>query len=552
MPDPIRNFFILLCLVVTSQCLAKNSTDTTLKSPINTRSRSLPTSTNRAQEIWDGVKSIRSDSVEKGVHQLTDGIKITFVSSKLNRISEYNGIEFVSLLNTLDEGKLSVDEKKLGLEIFKMIFQQKTTPDVKNIDPLLKAVPNTYFVQRFKLLLHHNDEKYIRSLLSDLLRDHPENLSFNILQAETDFEKEKYSEAIKYCDKAIALFPSYSYAYMMKGRCEGRTSKYDQEIQDETAALSYYPKYVEALYYRAAAYEDEDKYRDAANDYNAINVISPGYGYTDYDLGRCYKFLNQLDSTLYFANRYIQEAPEDEDGYDLKGDAYYRKDEYNTAVDWYNQAIKLAPNRAVFYEDRGDAYFYLNKIDTAMIDFQKEASLDKKNTYPLRRIGDCYYAKKDYTNSIIYHQKALKLDPTYKSAWMSLDYCYDALGKHELAIEMCKKVLAIDSTYDSALGDLGWEYYCTGHFDDCITYSYKCLKYNEKATYAMFNIALATLRKGDVDKARELYRHFLSLCKQNSYEITGGQLTDLRDLIKQNIETNEAVSIIEDIFGETP
>jgi tetratricopeptide (TPR) repeat protein len=148
--------------------------------------------------------------------------------------------------------------------------------------------------------------------------------------------------------------------------------------------------------------------------------------------------------------------------------------------------------------------------------------------------------------------KALKLDPTYKSAWMSLDYCYDALGKHELAIEMCKKVLAIDSTYDSALGDLGWEYYCTGHFDDCVTYSYKCLKYNQKATYAMFNIALATLRKGDVDKARELYRHFLSLCKQNNYEITGGQLTDLRDLIKQNIQTKEATSIIENIFGETP
>ncbi|MEO6851598.1 MAG: hypothetical protein ABI203_10300, partial [Mucilaginibacter sp.] len=135
---------------------------------------------------------------------------------------------------------------------------------------------------------------------------------------------------------------------------------------------------------------------------------------------------------------------------------------------------------------------------------------------------------------------------------MGLDYCYDALGKHEMAIEVCKKALAIDSTYDNALGDLGWEYYCTGHFDECITYSYKCLKYDEKATYAMFNIALATLRKGDADKAKELYGHFLSVCKQNNYEIGNGAVKDLRDLIKQSIQTKEAVSIIEDIFGETP
>ncbi|MEO6850756.1 MAG: tetratricopeptide repeat protein, partial [Mucilaginibacter sp.] len=393
--------------------MAKTGSDTTLKNSIIARSHPLISPVNPAMEVWEGLRSIRADSVDKGLHQLVEGAKITFVRSKLNLVSNYTPIEFFSLLKIMDEGKLSADEKKLGIEILKIFVQKKAETGAKNIDPLLNAGPNTYFTQRFKLLFHQYDEKYLRSLLPVLLKNHPENLSFNILQAAVDFDKEKYDEAMKYCDQAIAIFPSYAYAYMLKGRCEGRINKYDLEIQDETTALSYYPKYVDALYYRGGGYEDKEKYREAVNDYNLINVLWPGYEYTDYDLGRSYKNLNQLDSTLYFANRYIRQAPEDEDGYELKGDAYYKRDDNAAAVDCYSQAIKLAPGRSIFYEDRGDAYYYLNKIDTALLDFQKDALLDKKNSYPLKRIGDCYYAKKDYANSIIYHKKALKLDPAY-------------------------------------------------------------------------------------------------------------------------------------------
>jgi tetratricopeptide (TPR) repeat protein len=167
-------------------------------------------------------------------------------------------------------------------------------------------------------------------------------------------------------------------------------------------------------------------------------------------------------------------------------------------------------------------------------------------------MGDCYYNKEDYQTSIQYHQKALKIDPTYKYALLSLDLCYDRLENHELALSYCKKAIAIDSTYANALGNLGWEYYCTGHYDECIDYSYRCLRHDESASYAMFNIALATLRKGDASKARELYKHFFELCQEKKYEMTGGAVTDLRDLIKANVEVDQAKSIIRDIFGETP
>lgn len=114
MPNLIRHFFIILSFALATQCLAKNSPDTILKNSIDARQRPLTIAVNRAQDIWDGLKSIRSDSVEKGVHQLVQGAKITFVRSKLNLISNYTAIEFFSLLNIQDEGKLSTDEKNLA------------------------------------------------------------------------------------------------------------------------------------------------------------------------------------------------------------------------------------------------------------------------------------------------------------------------------------------------------------------------------------------------------------------------------------------------------
>ena len=64
----------------------------------------------------------------------------------------------------------------------------------------------------------------------------------------------------------------------------------------------------------------------------------------------------------------------------------------------------------------------------------------------------------------------------------------------------------------------------------------------------MFNIALATLKKGDVEKAKELYRQFISQCKENGYTIQDGAIDDLKNLMKKNIAVEECKYIIQQLF----
>jgi hypothetical protein len=68
----------------------------------------------------------------------------------------------------------------------------------------------------------------------------------------------------------------------------------------------------------------------------------------------------------------------------------------------------------------------------------------------------------------------------------------------------------------------------------------------------MFNIALATLCKGDFEKAKERYHYFYNLCRQKNYKINEGAVDDLRNLVKNNRNKEQAAYIIQNVFNETP
>lgn len=530
--------------------------------PLDTTSRKIGTVTSTANfnqfgfinDIDEGALAIRADSIDKGVHLIFSGLQKARTLIKIERVTNFVEQELYNIAELLDNGKLLPGEKKLGQQFFRIVFTEKSGPTPLNMAVYFKSAPNTLFVKRLRVLVQSNEdhEGKLETLLNDLLKQQPELLAYNILKAQLLYDRGKYAESISYCDKALVISPTYAFAYNLKGQCYGRMRQPEKEITIEEEAIKLFPNYVDAFYNKSSALYDLDKYRDAAYVYRRIEKLKPQYLFTNYYLARCYKAIDMPDSALYYANLNNRQYPDDGDGYNLKGDIYYANDDYPTAVEWYTQAIKLQPDNADNYEDRGDAYYYWEKVDTALADFEKAANLKKKNAYLNERIGDCYYKKEQYDKSVYYHQKALRIDPDYKYAYVSLDLCYNKIGKYELGIEACKKAISIDSTYDTALGNLGWGYYCVGKFDDCIKFSYKALKYNEKATYAMFNIALATLCKGDYEKAKELYFNFYTLCKEKNYEMTGGAVTDLKDLIKKKISVEQASTIIRDIFKETP
>lgn len=503
--------------------------------------------------LKDAITSFKQDSVDKGMALLSKTIKNIRSQKDVKRIMPYQGYEVISLIEDINNNGLSPAEKQLGKTFFKIVFtSQPNDKSADNVwDGLLKNAPNTAFTQRLKLLTASLKGKSTTGPeLNRLLNSNPGLVSANIMQAEALFDQQKYKECITYCDKTIAAWPQYAHAYHVRAKCYNKLDELEKAVADYDKAINLFPGNFLFYYDRADCLIDLEKYREAATDLRLTLGLRPNYNWTYYNLTRCYKNMNMPDSALYFINQHISQNTGDGDGYDLKGDIYCDRNEYETAISLYTQAISLEPERRTFYADRGDAYYYSDKLDDAINDLQKAISIDKSYPFPYDRIGDCFYKKKQYETAITYHQKAIKANPEYKYAYVGLNLSYTQSGKYQEAIEAAQKAVAIDSTYATALGNLGWSYYCAGKFDDCIKYSYKALKYQQDATYAMFNIALATLAKGEADKAKQLYAGFLKTCKEKNYEVRDGATDDLRELIRKKVRVEESKFIIEHIFEQ--
>ncbi|WP_166727634.1 tetratricopeptide repeat protein [Mucilaginibacter gilvus] len=551
MPTPFKLIpaCVLLCLAFVAN--AAIPVDTIIKRPV-------PISKTMSYQVSDfsvyfkeGIASIRKDSMDKGVKLLSTGFGYVLSKGDIQRVLSYQLLELIDLIDITARGKLSPAEVVPMHAFLKGVFADSSGNIVKTVLPYINKAPSTTFVKRLKLLLQFDTPDKINSDLNKLLIEKPDLLGANLLKAEILFGQDKFAETVGYCTKVISLSPQYAHAYHLRAKSYEGLKLHSKALVDYDQTIKLFPAHFEAFYERADIYMDEDKYRQAINGYLQTLAIVNNYKWCHYNLARAYKDVNMTDSAMFYINLHLNTYKEDADGFNIKGEIFYAMDDYPAAIAQHNRAIAYNPNRSDFYEERGDAYFYAKDITNAMVDFKKAFSMDKNNKYLMDRIGNCYHSNGDEVKAISWYQAALKINPNYKYAYVDMDISLNKLGRYKEAIAALEKAVAIDSTYAIANGNMGWDYYCLGNYDACIKHSYKALNYQEDATYAMFNIALATLAKGDFEKARELYTQFVKTCKEKNYPINDGAITDLNDLIKKKIMVKEATYIIENILRKT-
>jgi tetratricopeptide (TPR) repeat protein len=553
---PFKPFLCLFLAfaVLSAKGSALRDTSRKIKTP-PPRSSFNSYSFNGDNSFADGVMEIKHDSIVRGLHIIAASFRGFVKQPALLKLLDYGPAEFIRSVLVVDSGRLSAKELSAGRNFLAEFIKSDSLDNIKlkSLDSLLSPAPNTEFVLRLRVMMYSElGGKMMINALDELIKRDPDLAIAYLLKAHYYYDRQDYKNAIKWATVAVKLDPQYVYALQMRGKCYNSLDKETEALADFNRVLALYPLHPEAAYERSNILLDSDKYREAIPGFYHCLLIDRDYGYPAYNLARCYKALEMRDSALYFVGLHIQEYPDDADGYDLKGEILYDGGEYMAAVDFFSSAIKMEPTSEGFYEDRADAYYFADSVDAAMPDYKKALSLDKNRAYVMDRLGNCYHLKDADDVAINYYREAIKTAPDYKYPYVDLDIIYNRQGKYDLGRPLLIKAIAIDSTYYTALGNLGWNYYCTNNYDECITWSYKALDHEPDAVFAMFNIALATLCKGDFEKAKERYHYFYNLCQQKNYKINEGAVDDLRNLVKNNRNKDQAIYIIKNVFNETP
>jgi tetratricopeptide (TPR) repeat protein len=503
-----------------------------------------------------GVYLIRHDSLDQGISLLSSGIILKNNIDHKDRLFDYVDIEFSQLLDVLSKHVLNNEEQTLGNQFIKeTITNGKVLGEnlSQNIDKYLRKYPKSVFANRLKTYIYclgraPQEFKKLTSKLDKLLAMDNSLVGINLLKGEILYFEGSFKEGVENFTRVVRLTPDYAFAYNYRALCYNNLGLPDSAIADLDRAIKLAPDYAIAYNNRANTKTLMGLKYEAIADYKKAIEINPNFEWPYYNISLIYKDLNKPDSALVYNQDALDLKPNNIEFYKDRGDIYYMMKDYGQAINNYTKCINMRPENILYYIKRGNAYYNSDNIEQAVQDFERaENGLNKP--YILVSLGNCYQHEKEFGKAIAYYDTAIQLLPGNKYTYISKALCYNSMDKNIEAKDCLIKALKIDSTYANALGNLGWVYYCLDDFDECIYYSKKAVNYDEGAYYAMFNIALATLRQGKLEESKALYRNYINYSIEHNTKVSEGAIDDLRKLIKKNILTDQATFILNNIFG---
>ncbi len=504
-------------------------------------------------------------------------------------VSGYAQLEFIEILKNLQSrAGLSQEEIELAYEYIN--YYSKAWPGAAKrvVDEFIEENPATMFVKRLQLLAYYHyyrgssREHVSLEYAEKLLEADSTQVNARMLKAMLLYAEGKNFEARQSLKEVIKYKPDYALAYYYLGRLANYMQDPGSAETYLDKAIKYFPDFYEAYTLRAFIMISNNREREAIKNYFKALSINPGNSDLTNNIACCYRDLGLPDSALYFYNLSVQLNSNSASVYNNRGKLYYMKGDTNkafrdfkkaininskyadafnklgeiffnasqldSAFIYYTHALKLEPNNRVFLVDRGEVFYAMNDYEKAMLDFEVACDIDRTDALTNKNLGDCYRHQEEYRKAINQYMLALNYNRFNRDTPHCIGLCYESLQKYDSAIFFLNLAIRIDSNYASPYGEIGWIYYLKGDYEKSITYSSKNLELEEDALFALYHIPLATLRMGDVKRAKELYREAVKKNMALDKKIYDQAIDELEELITNNIMKEEAEEILHEIM----
>ncbi|MBN2018922.1 MAG: tetratricopeptide repeat protein [Sedimentisphaerales bacterium] len=119
----------------------------------------------------------------------------------------------------------------------------------------------------------------------------------------------------------------------------------------------------------------------------------------------------------------IKKHPNDSDAYNLRGNYYSKKGDYDIAISDYTRAIVINPKNADIYHcNRGLAYSHQGEYSEAISDFCRAIEIHPKDAEYYYNRGNIRVKKGEYEGARLDYLKAIEISPTYSNASKNLSW----------------------------------------------------------------------------------------------------------------------------------
>jgi tetratricopeptide (TPR) repeat protein len=189
------------------------------------------------------------------------------------------------------------------------------------------------------------------------------------------FKIARYSQAILSFDRAVALKPDMTDAYLMRARSNVGDAKPELALADFTKVIELRPSDPTASIERGSAYLELNNYRAAITDASQAIKLNPSQA-AAYNLrGSALRKNGDLQKALEDFNRAVELAPT-ADNYYQRGATYQLLGEHRLAIKDFDQVIAIIPDLANAFFARAASRRAIGDIAAAQSDHRQGRILD--------------------------------------------------------------------------------------------------------------------------------------------------------------------------------
>jgi len=235
--------------------------------------------------------------------------------------------------------------------------------------------------------------------------------------------------------------PYYTAAYQLRGAARQNQEKYEEAATDYQRSLEFYPEDRLTLVNMGIVNIELKQYDIAEKFFDVLlrrfSDYTPGY------LARSHMYIQMEDTTKAMAdlNMAIEKDPYTAQTFATRGLLHFQQGDYNSSLADMDEAIRLDPYFEGNYINRGLVKYHLNDLRGAMADYDRVIEMDENNLIARFNRGLLRAQVADNNRAIRDFDKVIELDPENTIAYLNRAMLHNEIGDKVAALSDLNIVL---------------------------------------------------------------------------------------------------------------
>jgi tetratricopeptide (TPR) repeat protein len=257
----------------------------------------------------------------------------------------------------------------------------------------------------------------------------------NAYNKEPDTLKKKQMdiESLEELRKSLAIYPTYSEAYVEMGRIFDRQHRWDSAEFYDVKALAANPDNATANNNLGSVYLASAKYDLAVKSFRKSMGLNPNFRYAYFNIARAFTQLKLYDSAIKYYTIMLGYDPNYFDAQQEIAMDFFSEQRFDSAESHFKIVLALKPNDANVTNNMGATYLNSRRYPQAIEMFKKSIEIDPKFESAYSNLGRAYYFSAQYQAAIDVFNKQLAINPKNGSNVPYIALSYQKMGNMEMA-----------------------------------------------------------------------------------------------------------------------